>query len=171
MPNGEYIMDSMAINQKLDSLHPEPSLHLDLKVHEKIQKTLGAAIGPARGMIIPIVPRTVLREPSTSWFIKDREKKFGKTLDQYEKDEGGEAAWNATQSRLEQLKQEVSQHKRDDGPFVLGSAVSYSDIMIASVFAWIEKTDGDLFEKFVGYDESFKKLYEACRPWLARDDH
>ena len=171
MPDGECIMDSFNIAEKFESLYPEPSLHLDNVVYKKVQKALGAAVGPLRYMVLAAVQRNVLREPSASWFAEDRTQRFGKTLDQLEKDEGGETAWSAAKDGLEMLKVEMTEHKQDEGPFVLGSTVSYGDLIIAAFFTWFEKADSVLYERFVGYDETFGKHHEACRPWLARDSH
>jgi glutathione S-transferase len=121
-------------------------------------------------MIMATVCRNVLRERSASWFAEDRQRRFGKTLDQYERDEGGDVAWQAAQKGLESLKLEIQQNKRDDGPFVLGSTITYGDFLVAAIFNWLERVHPAVYGKFVGYDESFKKLHEACRPWLKRDD-
>ena len=38
-PDGSYVMDSAAIAVKLESLHPEPSLHLNTEIESEAQET------------------------------------------------------------------------------------------------------------------------------------
>ena len=164
-------MDSRKIVDKLEALYPHPSLHLEANAHDRILSTLGKAVNAARPMILAAVWRNVLREPSASFFAEDRQRRFGKTIDQLEMDDGGDEAWAAAQRGLESLKLEMKQHKNDNGPFLLGSSLSYGDFLITAIFTWLERADSRIFEKFVGYDESFRSTYEARRPWLERDGH
>jgi glutathione S-transferase len=164
-------MESRMIVDKLEVLYPDPSLHLEAKAHDEILPALGKAVNAARPMILAAVWRNVLREPSASFFAEDRRQRFGKTLDQLEQDDGGDKGWAAAQKALECLRLEMKQHKNDDGPFLLGSRVSYGDFLITAIFTWLERADSRVFERFVGYDESFRRVYEACRPWLERDGH
>ena len=164
-------MDSRRIVDKLEALYPDPSLHLEANAHDKILPALGKVVNAARPMILAAVWRNVLREPSASFFAKDRHRRFGKTLDQLEREDGGDKAWAAAQIGLESLKLDMKQHKKDDGPFLFGSNVSYGDFLITAIFTWLERADSRIFEKFVGYDESFRRVYEACGPWLERDGH
>ena len=71
---------------------------------------------------------------------------------------------------FDQLKAELHKHKKDEGPFVLGSQVSYGDFIIASFFESVERVDKAVYDRLVGYDDSFKRLHEGCRPWLERDE-
>ncbi len=163
-------MDSQKIVEKLEQLHPEPSLYLDTKVHESVYGAVASTIDASISTIIPAAQRNILREPSASWHAADRERRFGKSLEQLEEDEGGEKAWDAVKHGLEALKAELSKHKRDDGPFVLGGTVSYGDFLIAGFFEWLKRADDTLYERFIGYDASFKEHHEACQPCLAKDD-
>ena len=164
-------MDSQKIAQALESHAPSPHLHLDKDMDKQVHKAMTSIIGPLSATLLPAVQRNVLREPSTSYFAENRKQRLGMSLEQLEKDHGGETAWVASRSGLEVLKTQLGVHKRDEGPFVLGSVVSYKDFMIAAIFRWIERTDEDLYRRLIGYDSTFEKHYKACRPWLARDDH
>jgi glutathione S-transferase len=153
-------MESLNIVRKLEQMYPNPSLHLDTGVHEDIQKATAGVIGPLRTVILPAAPRNILREPSASWFSEDREQRFGKSLDQLEVEQGGEKAWKAAESGLETLKTELTAHKRDEGPFVLGKDVSYGDFLIAGLFDWFQKADTGLYERLVSRRSS--KRAESC---------
>ena len=48
--------------------------------------------------------------------------------------------------------------------------VSYGDFVIASLFECIKRVNMKVYERLIGFDESFKQLHLACRPWLVRDD-
>ncbi|KAK5166664.1 uncharacterized protein LTR77_008208 [Saxophila tyrrhenica] len=163
-------MDSQTIAERLEELSPAPSLHLDTMVHESVHAALLSVIGAARPTIILAAQQNILSEGSAAWHAQDRERRFGKSVEQWEKDEGGEKGWKAAQPGLEAVKAELNRHKRDEGPFVLGGTVSYGDFLIAGFFEWLRRADASLYERYVRYDESFKKHREACEPWLARDD-
>lgn len=111
-----------------------------------------------------------LDEPSRSWFAEDRKRRLGMTLEEFAKVKGGEAAWPGTEEGLKKLQGLLTAHKKDEGPFILGSTVSYGDFIIVTLFEGLERIRKDRYEKLVAYDERFKKLHEACRPWLKKDD-
>lgn len=164
-------MDSEAIVNALERLHPERSLQINRGIHKDVHEALLPMIAALRPVLLPAVRRGVLREPSASWFAEDRERRFGKSLDQLEREEGGEKAWDAVGPALGGLQAQLERHRVDKGPFVLGSAVSYGDFLVAGVFEWIRRADAALFERIVSLAPVFKSHHEACNPWLARDDH
>lgn len=164
-------MDSLKIVQRLEELYPERSLLLETNLHEKVLPAIGKAVNAARPMIWAGLYRNVLREPSATFFAEDRRRRLGKTLDQYKEANGGDAAWSLAYEGLESLRAEFDQHKTVEGPFLLGNTVSYGDFLIVAILNWLEITDKQVYEGFVGHDERFKRLHEACRPWLKRDDH
>lgn len=164
-------MDSQKIVHALESRYPDPSLHLDTQTSRPIHKALVSIINPLRPIVLPAVQRNVLREPSASWFAEDRKRRSGRSLEQLETDEGGEKAWDATLPGLDALLSQLSMHKRDDGPFVLGSQVSYGDFFVAGVLQWIQIANEELYQRLVRYDPSFRMHHAACRPWLIRDSY
>jgi glutathione S-transferase len=60
-----------------------------------------------------------------------------------------------------------------DRPFVLGGEASYADFVLAGFWAFLKKLDqgGDLFGRIMGVDEAFGRHWEACQPFLERDDY
>jgi glutathione S-transferase len=58
---------------------------------------------------------------------------------------------------------------------VLGDEVSYADFVLAGFWAFLKRLDkdGDLFGRVMGFDEggAFRRHWEACQPWLERDDY
>jgi hypothetical protein len=135
-----------------------------------------AKVDEASTQVLPLYLFTFVRryfpERSATFFLEDREKRFGIGLEDLANLKGEElfSAAEAQGGVLEQLKDELHKHKTDDGPFVLGSRVSYGDFPIASLFECAARADPQFYERLVGYDDSFKKLHEACKPWLERDN-
>jgi hypothetical protein len=48
---------------------------------------------------------------------------------------------------------------------------SYSDFIIVGMLHFLKVIDEKIYERIVGMDDSFAKVYDACKPWLKRDDH
>lgn len=163
-------MDSQTIVEKLEELHPEPKLHLETGIHEAVRDAIKELIGALKAPLFLGAQRNVLREPSASWFAEDRARRFGKSLEQMDADEGGEKAWKAAQPGLDALSAVLSKHKRDDGPFILGQEVCYGDFLVAGFFDWIQKSDTAIYQRMMEYDARFKPLCEACQPWMAKDN-
>ena len=62
-------------------------------------------------------------------------------------------------------------HKRDEGPFILGSQVCYADFMAASVVEVFRRVEDGAFERMCGAVDGLKELHEGCAPWFRRNDH
>lgn len=158
--------------EALEALYPEPSLHLDAQLHRHIMAKSDQAGSHTFPLALIIVVRRCLPPRSAEFFLEDRKKRFGISLDDLAKLKG-EEAWKvgeASGGAFEQLKDELHKHKKDEGPFVLGSEVSYGDFVVAGLFESMARVDKQLYQRLMGYDDSFKRLHEACKPWLERDD-
>ena len=169
LPDGTVVMDSLAIAQKLESLHPSPSLHLDNGLHLKVGPIFGKIGAPLLPVFMPRIGRDVIVESSVPYFQEARKKAFGMSLDEFEKMKGGEQAWQAAQPGVEDLKAFLAEHKQDDGPFVLGSQVSYVDFVIVAFMEAFRRIGEELFERLVGNDESLRNIHKACERWLEND--
>ena len=172
LPDGTFVAESNNCAEALESLYPEPKLHLDANLHRTIMEKVDQSTGNIMPLIMPALLHDCLPERSSKFFDEDREKRWGiKPLDLAALK--GEELWQAGEApggSFEQLKDELHKHKKDDGPFVLGSQVSYGDFVIASLFEAVERVETSAYDRLMGYDESFKRLHEACRPWFQRDD-
>ena len=164
-------MESSAIASKLESLYPEPSLHLDNGLHAKVGPIIGKAIGPLIPVFMPRIGRDMIVESCYDWFQDARAKRFGMPLDELEKAKGGEPAWEAAQPGLQELKAFMKEHKKDGGPFIQGSELCYADFLICATVESLRRIGSDLFEKAMEvYDgDDLRKLHEACGPWLKDD--
>lgn len=187
----EYITDSKKIATALESRYPEPSLHLDASELKEVEDALMPAFHPLIPNFIPRVPRNILNPSSAEYFNKTRTERFGMPLDELEKKQGGPQAYEAAKEPWGKMLEIVK--RNSDGPFVLGkeglstllhintkarcvinanaAAVSYADFVIVSAIEFGKRTGEDNFKAIMNFDPAFKELYEACKPWLARDDH
>jgi glutathione S-transferase len=164
-------MGSETIAYKLQNLHPSPSICLEANVHKSVHEALLAIIAAMRPMTFLAARDTILREPSASWFVEDRERRFGMSLDKLAEKSGGETAWRNAKPGLDALEVQLSNHKKDIGPFVLGSTVSYGDFLVAGVCKWFKKADVAMYERLIDSVAPLSEHHKACQPWLARDDH
>ena len=192
-PDGSAVMDSAVIASKLESLHPEPSLHLDTGLHEKVGRILGKLAFPLIPVFMPRIGRDVIVESSEAWFQKARAERFGMSLDELESSKGGEKAWEASRVGIAELETFVAEQKKNDGPFVMGSQVCFADFQIASskcslghnkttttsrtlisnctqpVMESLRRIGPDLYEEFINGQEDLKKLHDACQKWMKDD--
>ncbi|KAK3720543.1 hypothetical protein LTR37_003592 [Vermiconidia calcicola] len=171
LPGGPGIMDSAAIAAKLESIHPEPSLHLDNGLVEKVGPLIGKVAFPLLPVFMPRIARDIILEEYAEWFAEARAQKLGMPLDELERTRGGDQAWEAARPGLIELTQFLAEQKRDDGPFILGSQVCYADFLIVSMMEALRRIGQDLFERFiqVSGDHSLRKLHEACQRWMRSD--
>ena len=166
-------MDSINIAEKLESVFPDPTLRLDAQLHEPVTEAVTNVTIALFVDINAACVRNALTEKSASWFAEDRKKRFGGDVFELSAAHGGEAMWKAGEApggAFEKLKEVLTKHRKDSGPFVLGSEVSYGDFVAASLFEAFESVDTKMYDRFMSFDDSFKKLHEACRPWLQRDN-
>lgn len=166
-PNGDYLMQSYAIAQKLEELWPEPSLHLDSDSYDKAVAALskiGSALAPETR---PWVPRNILNPASVEYFERTRSAQFGMSLvDLLKSDKAGENAWAAAEPGLQALKALLTENS--SGPYIDGDHVSYGDLVLASNYAFMEMLHENLIKRLLGYDESIQRHYDACKKWLER---
>lgn len=167
---GEYIMESAVIAQKLESLYPERNLHLDNGLHEQAAAIRMKLARPMIPAFMPRIARDLVTLDSQEYFYKSREAMLGMPLEQAERERGGEQAWKAAEPGIKELGDFLKAHKKDEGPFVLGSEVCYADFVVASLFETLSRIGKDIHEKLMSYDENFVKLHEACKPWMEKDE-
>lgn len=91
-------------------------------------------------------------------------------LDELEATKGGEQAWEAAKPGLDALEALIREWKVDEGPFVLGSRVSYADFVVVAVLEGFRRVGEDLFERIVEGREGLRGVWVACAEWLERDD-
>ncbi|KAK5141931.1 hypothetical protein LTR04_002392, partial [Oleoguttula sp. CCFEE 6159] len=162
-----FVMDSREIADALEKHHPSPSLRLDSPILPKVEAIIGRAMMPLAGVVMPRIPKQLLSEPSEEYFERTRAARFGMSLAQFEKEKGGDGAWEAAKPAIEEMAELL---KKEGGPYFMGKTVSYADFVVVSLLQFLKRTGDDLYERMVAYDPAYSKLYEACAEWLARAD-
>jgi glutathione S-transferase len=171
LPDGSYVMDSLAIADKLEELYPDPPLYHDFDLEETMRKHLSDLFWPIAAEFGPRIPRNILQEPAKSWFTEDRERRFGVSLEQFEKDNGGEKAWPGIAEALEKIKMFYREEKKEgEGPFLRGSQVSYADFLFVATMECMKRLNNETWRRMIEYDEAFGRLDRECEKWTVRDD-
>lgn len=170
LPNGSYVMDSKKIAQKLEDMKPSPSLHLDTGLHDKASAALGQAAGPLLPVFIPIIGRSIVLPSDSEWFENDRSKRFGMSMAEWEKTKGGEPAWEASKPGMAELKKVMTENKKDEGPFIMGSVPCYGDLIVLGFLKFFRVLG--LWEKWLeAYNgPEMERLWEAGEKWMERGD-
>ena len=164
-------MESGAIAKKLESEYPEPSLHLNNELQKQMQAVSGKLIFPMVPWFMLRVYSHLITEEEKNWFRADRERRAGMSLEQWESEKGGEVAWKAAEPGFQLFEKLLREHKRDQGPFILGSEVCYADLMAASLAEFYRRIEQNAYERLTGAVGGLKELCEACSPWFERNNY
>ncbi|KAK3670991.1 hypothetical protein LTR78_009107 [Recurvomyces mirabilis] len=168
--DSSYVMGSEVLVDRLEQTYPEPSMHLNSNVHKLAEDICDRIMANAAPDFMVLVVDNWLQEPSKSWFAKDRIRRLGMTVQECRQKAGGEVARPKIEEVSAELRDLLSKHKTDEGPFILGSAVSYGDFVVGGLFEGLKRMDPEHYQTFIDYDQSFRKLHEAMKPWVQRDN-
>ncbi|KAI1424488.1 putative glutathione S-transferase [Xylaria sp. FL1777] len=173
MPDGTYIMDSLAIAQELEKQHPSPSLHLDSPLPKKYTEHLKPAFNEA---LIPVfvlgVPNRLLKEVNHAYWHESRSAWCGMPLEQFVQENSAEKAYEAAAPHLRNITAMLKEN--DKGPFFMGDTISYVDFIHAGFLVMFRRLGDDIFQPLLeatGDPELHLKFLEALKPWIKRDDH
>jgi len=170
LPFGEYIMDSTAIAKKLEVIHLSPSLHLETGTQDKAKAVMGRLAGPLLPVFMPRIGRNLIVDSALEHFYSTKKKGLGMSLDEFEAAKGGEQAWQAAQPGLEALKALLTDNKVDQGPFILGSKVSYGDFVVVAMLEGLRRIDQKIYDRIAKTDVSVELLHRACKKWMENDE-
>ncbi|KAL1844944.1 hypothetical protein VTK73DRAFT_1457 [Phialemonium thermophilum] len=168
--DGTWIKDSAQIARALEARHPSPPLHLDSPYRARAEQLAGQITKAVVPLCYARIPVSILNEPSVEYWYTTRRQRLGMTVDEYEKTAGAAAYANA-EPHLQQMTELL---REKEGPFVLGSEVSYADFEWVAVLEFFRRVDEGVFEevlKRTGDEAVHRALLEACAPWLKRNDH
>jgi len=168
LPDGTYVMDSRKIADALEARYPNPpSLQLDSPYQARLEALWDKIVTPLRTVFVPLVPKIFLNPRSQEYFVADREKTVGMSLDKY--GEGAEEGLNNAKPAIKELGDMLRENP--DGPFFQGKDPIYADLM---VLGWLKMLEGlglvgRIFESEGG--EELKRLFEAGAKWTERDSY
>lgn len=158
-------MESRKIASALEERYPTPSLHLDSPYLPRVEAVLGKLLPGLRPIFVPMVPKIFLNPRSQDFFIPDREKTFGKSLDEVAK--GADQAFEDSRPYVAQLGELLRENQ--NGPFFAGKDVGYADFMVVAFLRMLTLL-GVADKLWQGDGEKeLKDLYQACEKWLERD--
>ena len=110
-------MNSRKIAAELEKQYPEPSLHLDSPILPKIEACISNMVTPLGPVLLPPIPRNRLNAASAEYFVRTREARIGMPLEQWEKEHGGDKAWEKATPTFEEVGDML---RAQGGPFLLG---------------------------------------------------
>lgn len=114
---GQYTMDSRKIADELEKQYPEPSLHLDSPLLPRVEAGVLNMFGPLRPVMLPLIPRTRLNAAAVEYFERTRKEMVGMPLSQWEKEQGGDKAWEKATPAFKEVGDML---RANGGPFILG---------------------------------------------------
>ena len=128
----KYIMDSKKIAAELEKQFPSPPLYIDSPLVGTVQKHVSENLGALRGVLMPKGPRFILNDASVPYWNETRSKRFGMPLDQFEKEFGGEDAWENVKPPMKELGALL---KAEGGPFLMGKTGKTSSLCVSCLAA------------------------------------
>lgn len=160
------MMDSAVIAAKLESLYPQPSLHLNSELENEAQAAMGAVFMSLVFYLAPSVIRNLVAEEDVEWFKADRASRFNMTVEELETEKNADDAYAAARPAFVKCQEVLRRHKKDEGPFILGSKPSYADFYFISTMQMFRQSDQQLFERFLQEaGPEMRELYKACEKW------
>ena len=168
--NGTWIMDSGKIAHVLEKLHPSPSVHLESPYLTKVEQLVLKIFPCLAPICYSRVPVNILNEVSAEYWYRTRRERLGMTVQEYEVKGGGDVAYASAEPYVKEITGLLKEH---DGPFFMGTEVSYADFAWVAVLVFLKRLDEVYFAKLLsmsGDEAVHKKLMDACAPWLKRSD-
>lgn len=171
-PDGTWIQDSKKIAVEIEKQHPQPSANLESPYQARIEDLLPKFFGHLMPILFNQVPKNLLNEPGVTYWIQDRGSRVGTfDLEAYEKEHGGEAAYEKAKPALDEITDML---KEKEGPFFEGKAVSYADFVWLGVLLCLKRVNHKDYEGAIGKSKDrsvHDGLIEACAEWTKRNDH
>lgn len=119
-------MNSRAIIARLESLHPEPSLHLDSPILAKVYTIQSKHFEPLYGIWMPLVSANLLPPPSKAYFDRTRAEDAGMPVPEFFAlmEERSDKLWEDARGGLRELGELLEENQ--EGPFFMGNVGKYS---------------------------------------------
>lgn len=172
IPEPKAIMDSFVIAEYLDKTFPSPPLFpsgdASRVLFIAVSRILNRVQPAWQSFVVPRVPDH-LDSRGQAYFHATREAAFGKPLSEVRPSAKETVAglWDLAEKESAPLIAMLKERDGKSGPFFEGKQLGYADLFLACHFAFIERFDMELFEKFMSLgDGEFRNLYNACLPCL-----
>lgn len=172
-PDGTYLMDSRKIAEAIEQKHPSPKVHLDSPTVQKVERLVLHSIKPIYPNLMYKISQVILTEKSYDYWVGQYTREYGMPLDEYERQFGGGKAWAVARPALSELTA-LLKERQAEGPFFLGSEVSYADFVWAGALIFMKRSSEEVFQELLdrtGARDAHERLFEACAPWMKRNDY
>lgn len=164
-------MDSAVIAAKLETLYPTPSLHFNVELEEQARNAVFEVFLPLVPYLSPFVVKNLVAPEDVEWFKADRAPRFGMTVEEMMAGKDPEAAYAAAKTGFDKIRALLKEHKKDEGPFILGSVPCYADLCLVSTTHMLNLCLMEEFERFLREAGSeLRDLYRACEKWMVKRD-
>lgn len=84
-----------------------------------------------------------------------------------ELEKGEEQMWKDAEPMLKEIGAVLREN--EGGPFVLGEEISYADFVLVGMMQFLQRLGDGIYERLVGVEPVFGRLYEACKGLVERD--
>lgn len=124
---------------------------------------------PLLPVFFPAIMRNILPDKIVPHWRAKREAQFGCTMEELEASRGGEQAWRAAEPAFDAAERLLKEHKKDEGPFLLGSQVCYGDFVLAGMAESMPRIEPVFHDRVVKGVPGLLELHQACSEWLKKD--
>ncbi|RKK07578.1 hypothetical protein BFJ65_g17783 [Fusarium oxysporum f. sp. cepae] len=169
LPNGQgWVTDSRIIADELERLYPEPSLHLQSPCLVQVENAFFNLLSASSGFWLPELPSKVMKPEVAAEWLAHGESVIGMTMQEFKASRGGKSAWREAQPIIKDMTDLLEDNS--DGPFFMGTTVSYADFIWASLLIFLEFLMGTAcLEKLLelgGNAAKHHDLLGAVHPWM-----
>ncbi|VTT80926.1 unnamed protein product [Fusarium fujikuroi] len=169
MPDGSYIMDSYKIVDVIEEKYPEPSVHLNNPMQDRLRASMIKFMTEMVPIYVPGVAKNIIGEKSIDFFLETRLQDVGMPLYEY-----GEKNSPGAFDRAEPFAREITAllNENASGPFLLGDVVSYADFIWAGILLFFQCLGEDEYKevlRITGDGDVHTKFLDGLRPWTEKN--
>jgi glutathione S-transferase len=141
-----YVADSFKIALYLDEKYPTRPLFPPgtRPLHSLFTERFSTFLLPLAPTMLPLVGRPgFLDDRGEEYYRRTRQERYGKTFEQLA--EEGRQKWHEVHEKWDTLGELLDLNKGpgEAGPFVMGSQISYADLVIVAAFCWIRRAESE----------------------------
>jgi glutathione S-transferase len=158
-------MNSTTIAEALEDLFPTPTLHVKDAATTRANDLLMKLMMTSFAAYMPLIPN-ILNPVSKEYYEREREALMGASLSDIYNAKGA-SAYADSQNELQAWKDFFEED--GSGPFVKGTQPSFADFVFVAWLSAVKEFSPEAFEQFVGFDETFRSVFDACGKWRERN--
>ncbi|KAM5364967.1 hypothetical protein ACJA88_012809 [Fusarium oxysporum] len=162
-------MDSYKIADVIEEKYPEPSVHLNNPMQDRLRASMIKFMTEMVPIYVPGVAKNIIGEKSIDFFLATRLQDVGMPLYEY-----GEKHSPGAFDRAEPFAREITAllEENTSGPFLLGDVVSYADFIWAGILLFFQCLGEKEYKevlRITGDGDVHIKFLDGLRPWTERN--